>query len=79
MLGLVEAGVGIAAVPSLALPRGVGAVLMGVPLVEPVVTRTVGLVRRRARALPPAAAMLHEAFLRRRTPLRRTGLTRREA
>jgi DNA-binding transcriptional LysR family regulator len=79
VLGLVEAGVGIAAVPSLAMPRGDGALLVGVPLVEPVVTRTVGLVRRHSRTLPPAAAMLHEAFLRRGTPARRPGLTRRKA
>lgn len=66
VLELVEAGVGVAAVPSLAMPRREGSVLVGVPLVTPEVTRTTGLVRRRSRTLSPAAARLYDAFLRRR-------------
>lgn len=77
VLDLVEAGLGVAAVPSLAMPRAEGSALVGVPLVEPVVTRTVGLVRRRSRTLSPAAAMLHEAFLKRRGTARRAGAAAR--
>jgi DNA-binding transcriptional LysR family regulator len=55
MLGLVEAGLGVAAVPSMAMPLPTHPILTSVPLVDPVVTRRVGIVRRRGRALTPAA------------------------
>ncbi|MEX3955520.1 LysR family transcriptional regulator [Trinickia sp. EG282A] len=54
-LGLVEAGLGIAAVPSMAMPQSEHPLLTSVPLVDPVVTRRVGLVSRRGRQLTPAA------------------------
>jgi DNA-binding transcriptional LysR family regulator len=66
MLGLVEAGLGVAAVPRLALPSGRHPILTGVPLVEPKVTRTLGLIRRRNRALPPAAQQLYDMLAPRR-------------
>ena len=59
LLGLVEAGLGVAAVPRLALPAEKHASLVAVPLVEPKVTRTLGLIRRQGRALSPAAAELY--------------------
>ena len=58
MLGLVEAGLGVAAVPSIALPEGDHAVLKQVPLIEPEVLRDVGLIQRRGRTLTPAALEL---------------------
>lgn len=54
-LGLVEAGLGVAAVPSMAMPQSEHPLLTSVPLVDPVVTRRVGLVHRRGRQLTPAA------------------------
>ncbi len=42
MLGMVEAGIGIAAVPAMSMPAGEHSVLRAVPLTDPVVTRTVG-------------------------------------
>jgi DNA-binding transcriptional LysR family regulator len=36
--------------------------LVSVPLVEPVVTRMVGLIRRRGRSLSPAAQQLFDLF-----------------
>jgi DNA-binding transcriptional LysR family regulator len=54
-LGLVEAGLGVAAVPSMAMPHSEHPLLTSVPLVDPVVTRRVGLVSRRGRQLTPAA------------------------
>ena len=36
--------------------------LVGVPLVDPVVTRTIGLLRRRGRSLSPAAQQLYDLF-----------------
>jgi DNA-binding transcriptional LysR family regulator len=62
LLGLVEAGLGVAAVPSLAMPAKNHPVLVSVPLVEPEVTRVVGLIRKRGRTLAPAAQQLYEFF-----------------
>ena len=60
LVGLVEAGLGIAAVPRLAMPPADHPVLVSVPLVEPVICRTIGLIRLRGRQLPPAAQQLHD-------------------
>lgn len=60
MLGLVEAGLGVAAVPSIAMPGRDHPLLVSVPLVDPIVTRKVGLIRRKSRSLTPAAQQLYE-------------------
>ncbi len=57
-LGLVEAGLGVAVVPRLALPRGAHPVLVARPLVDPLVERTTGLVLRRGSEPAPAARAL---------------------
>lgn len=62
MLGLVEAGLGVAAVPSIAMPGADHPLLVSVPLVDPVVTRKVGLIRRKSRALSPSADQLYSFF-----------------
>ncbi|MDB5859320.1 MAG: transcriptional regulator, LysR family-like protein [Ramlibacter sp.] len=54
LIGLVEAGLGVAIVPQLTVPRRPASVL-GIPLVPPV-TRTIGLIQRAGRTLSPAAA-----------------------
>jgi DNA-binding transcriptional LysR family regulator len=57
LVGFVESGLGVAAVPRLSMPR------KGHPLlasVDPEVTRTVGLIKRRGRSLSPAAHHLYE-------------------
>jgi DNA-binding transcriptional LysR family regulator len=56
LIGLVEAGLGVAVVPQLTVPRQ-AATVVGIPLV-PTVTRTLGIIRRAGRTLSPAA----EAF-----------------
>jgi len=61
-LGLVQAGAGVAAVPSLAMPQRDHPLLVSIPLEEPVVTRVVGLIRRRGRSLAPAAQQLYAFF-----------------
>lgn len=61
-LGLVEAGLGVAAVPSMAMPRRDHPLLVSVPLVDPVVTRKVGLIKRRGRPLPASAQQLYDLF-----------------
>jgi len=63
MLGLVEAGLGVAAVPSMAMPGRNHPILTSVPLVEPVVKRRVGIVRRRGRPLTPAAQEFHKTIV----------------
>ena len=62
LLGLVEAGLGVAAVPSLAMPAADHPLLVSIPLDQPVVTRVVGLIRRRGRSLSPAAQQLYDFF-----------------
>jgi DNA-binding transcriptional LysR family regulator len=59
-LGLVEAGLGVAAVPQLAAPTGRHPVLVVRPLVEPVVTRIMGIIRRHGATLAPAAQQFHQ-------------------
>lgn len=62
LLGLVEAGLGVAAVPSLAMPAADHPLLVSIPLDQPVVKRVVGLIRRRGRSLSPAAQQLYDFF-----------------
>ncbi|BAP45934.1 LysR family transcriptional regulator [Pseudomonas sp. StFLB209] len=65
-LGLVEAGLGVSVMPSLAMPAADHPTLVSVPLEEPVVNRSLGLVYRRGASLSPAAekfvAMLLEKW-----------------
>ncbi|MDB5743963.1 MAG: LysR family transcriptional regulator [Polaromonas sp.] len=63
LVSLVEAGLGVAAVPRLAMPPDGHATLVSVPLVDPVISRTVGLIRRRGRSLSPAAQELYDQML----------------
>jgi len=60
LLGLVEAGLGVAAVPAMAMPGADHPLLMSVPLVDPEIRRQVGLIRRKGRSLSPAAAQLYD-------------------
>ncbi len=54
-LGMVEAGLGVSAMPSLAMPAADHPTLVSIPLTDPVVNRTLGLVYRRGASLSPAA------------------------
>jgi len=60
LLGMVEAGLGVAAVPQLALPLTTHPTLVGIPLSQPRVSRTLGLIAKHGRALSPAANLLYE-------------------
>ncbi len=75
LLGLVEAGLGVAAVPSMAMPAHDHPILTSVPLVEPVVKRRVGIVKRRGRPLTPAAEEFHRMII----EAKRGGVTRSDA
>lgn len=65
LLDLVEAGIGVGPAPRFAVPAGGPGALVGVPLVEPQVVRTIGMIRRRGRPLSPAAQALHDMLVRR--------------
>lgn len=58
LIGMVENGLGVAVVPQLTLPRQPSSVV-GVPLEQPTIGRTIGIIRRTGRSLSPAA----EAFM----------------
>jgi DNA-binding transcriptional LysR family regulator len=64
-LGLVAAGVAAAVVPQLAIQRGAYPNVRVVPLVEPVVSRSLVLVTRAGAQLSPAAKALFELLLQR--------------
>lgn len=59
IVGLVEAGLGVAVLPSLNMPADDHPLLASVPLVDPVVTRKMGLIKRRSSVLTPAAQQLY--------------------
>jgi DNA-binding transcriptional LysR family regulator len=54
-LGLVEAGVGISVLPRMATPQQEHSILVTREIAPPVVSRTIGIVRRRGAMLSPAA------------------------
>lgn len=63
LVNLVEAGMGIAAVPRLAMPPDGHPTLVSVPLEKPTITRTIGLIRHVNRPLSPAAQQLYDQFV----------------
>lgn len=63
-LGMVAAGLGVAAVPGLALPSLNQPGIVGIPLIRPAVTRTLGLISRKGTALGSAAQILYDRVAR---------------
>jgi DNA-binding transcriptional LysR family regulator len=64
LLSLIEAGIGVGAVPRFAVPAGTQGRLATVALVEPQVVRTIGKIRRRIRELSPVAQTFHDLLAR---------------
>ena len=62
-LGLVEAGLGVAVLPELATPAADHPLIRTVPLQQPEVSRTIGLVRRHGAPLSPAATQFYGMLL----------------
>jgi DNA-binding transcriptional LysR family regulator len=60
LIGLVEAGLGVAVVPRLSMPGDGHATLTSISLTDPSVERMVGLVSRRGRELTPSAQHLYQ-------------------
>lgn len=81
MIGLVEAGLGVAVVPSMAMPGSDHPLLMSVPLIDPVIKRKMGLIRRRSTVLSPAAQQFYAlcAELQVKTKTQRTTTRRKPA
>ena len=61
LIGMVEAGLGVAIVPKLTVPRRPASVV-GVPLL-PTVTRSMGIIQRAGRSLSPAATAFAELLV----------------
>ena len=59
-IGLVSAGVGVAILPASGLLAKAHPELRQIPLVDPVIRRSIGLIQRRATSLSPAAQALHD-------------------
>ncbi len=62
-LALVDAGVGVTALPASAIPDTDHSRVVSRPLVEPSIARTIGVVRRAGAALSPTAETLHATLL----------------
>ncbi|MEH3972488.1 LysR family transcriptional regulator [Escherichia fergusonii] len=78
-IGLVEAGLGIAALPCLAMSQNNSHNLITIPLVEPVIRRSIGLIARNDIPLSPAAErlvnLLQETWLEQNAQERHRGVT----
>jgi DNA-binding transcriptional LysR family regulator len=72
VLALVESGIGVAAVPGLSVLPGRQDGLVGVPLVDPEIKRTLGLITKRDHSMAPAARTLF-GMLTAALPERRAG------
>jgi DNA-binding transcriptional LysR family regulator len=62
-LGLVEAGLGVALLPKLATPSTDHPVIRTIPLVQPEISRTIGIVRRHGGSLSPIAVQFLDMLL----------------
>ena len=60
LISLVEAGLGLGVVPRLSMPFKDHPAMLSIPLREPELSRSIGLIRRRGRALTPAAALFSD-------------------
>ena len=75
VLALVEAGMGVAAVPGLSVLPERPDSIVGVPLVNPAIHRTLGLISKRNHAMAPAARTLFEMLS--KTLIKRPGSGRK--
>jgi DNA-binding transcriptional LysR family regulator len=62
-VGLVAEGIAAAVVPRLAIQKGAYPRLRVIPLLDPVISRTLALVVRKGARLSPAAQVLHDLIL----------------
>lgn len=62
LVSMVEAGLGVGVVPRLAMPDSSHASLVSVPLCKPAVSRTIGLIHRRGKALNPVVRLFYDSL-----------------
>ncbi len=74
LLSLIEAGIGVGAVPRFAVAQATQLGLAIVGLVEPKVARTIGVIRRRGRPLSPAAQAFHDLLAAKKAPARKAAI-----
>lgn len=58
LVAFAEAGLGVAILPKVTIPKKLGATLRAVPIVDPPLERTLDVITRRGHALSPAARQL---------------------
>jgi DNA-binding transcriptional LysR family regulator len=63
LVSMIEAGLGVGVVPRLAMPQQSHPTLVSIPLHDPEVSRTLGLIKRRGRALSPAARYFYDLLI----------------
>lgn len=73
LVALLEAGIGVTALPAMALPKSSRSLLAFVPLTEPRMERTICIVQRKGEALSPAAQVMLEAIVDHATSEKDTG------
>ena len=73
LVSLVTAGLGLGVVPRMALPPDGHDELSAVALVDPTVSRTLGLISRRGRPLPAAAQLLYDMLVTKKAVRKRRG------
>ena len=62
-LGFAEAGIAVAILPESAIPKRRDSIIISKPLVEPVITRTIGTVRKTNHSLSPIAEQFYKILV----------------
>lgn len=65
LVSMVEAGLGVGVVPRLAMPDDDHGTLVSVPLRNPAVSRTIGLIHPRGKTLNPVARLFYDLLAQR--------------
>ena len=67
-LGLLEANLGVAILPGVSIPQVRNSVIVSIPVSNPVVTRTIGIVERRFGQLSAAASLFRSMLMESQKP-----------
>jgi len=68
-IAMASAGVGAAILPAAMMARHLDPSVREIPLVDPIVHRSISLIRRKGETLPPAAEALHALLIEELTAL----------
>lgn len=72
LVALLEAGIGVTALPAMAIPKSSRSLLSFIPLTEPYIDRTICVVQRKGEILSPAARAMLEAIINHALSLKET-------